>query len=206
MKYALLLLFILFSISSYSQGKTIEIKRAKFTNVDEEKYPGATILLGDVIMLHEGAELKCDWALHYKKRGIFKAIGNVRINQGDTIFQTSDYVDYDGNTKKILSWGNVVLKDPKMTLKTDTLQFNRAQKILIYDDYATIQDSINTLKSKNGNYYLNLKKFRATVNVTIDNPDNFIESEQLDSHGVGTCAVCPTPTPPICYCGARNYK
>lgn len=162
------------------QGKKIVIKQSKFSNIDEENYPGATIFLGDVIMVHEGAILKCNRAFYYKDSNIFKAIGNVRINQGDTIFQTSDYVDYDGNTKKIFSWGNVVLKDPKMTLKTDTLQFLRKEKVLIYDDYATIQDSINTLRSKNGNYFLNQKKFKATVNVTIDNPDNFIESEQLD--------------------------
>lgn len=131
-------------------------------------------------MHHEGAKLTCNKAYYYKEKNIFKAIGNVKINQGDTIFQYSDYVDYDGNTKKIFSWGNVVLKDPKMTMKTDTLQFLRNEKLLIYDDYATIKDSINTLKSKNGKYFMNLKKFIATVDVTIDNPDNFIESNHLD--------------------------
>ena len=180
MKYVIYLVLFLFSLNSFSQGKKITIKKSKFSNVDEENFPGATIFLGDVIMLHEGAILKCNKAYFYKEANLFKAIGNVRINQGDTIFQTSDYVDYNGNTKKIFSWGNVVLKDPKMTLKTDTLQFLRKEKILIYDDYATIKDSINVLKSKNGKYFLNQKKFIATVNVTIDNPDNFIESERID--------------------------
>ncbi len=180
MRYLIIFLVFLISFASYSQGKKIKIDSAKFSKIDEKLYPGATIFLGDVKMIHEGAILRCNRAFYYKEKNIFKAIGNVRINQGDTIFQTSDYVDYNGNTKKVFSWGSVVLKDPKMTLKTDTLQFLRQEKLLIYDDNATIQDSINTLKSKNGTYYLNQKKFTATDNVTIDNPDNFIESEHLD--------------------------
>lgn len=165
---------------SFGQQKKIIIKKSKYSNIDEQNYPGATIFLGDVEMVHEGAVLKCNRAFFYKEKNVFKAIGNVRINQGDTIFQNSDYVDYDGNTKKILSWGKVILRDPKMTLKTDTLQFNRTEKLLIYDDYATIQDSASVLKSKNGKYFLNEKKFTATVNVTIDSEDSFIESEHLD--------------------------
>lgn len=180
MRFFVFLLFCCFSIHTFSQGKKIIIDSAKFNKIDEANYPGATIFLGDVKMIHEGAVLRCNRAFYYKESNIFKAIGNVRINQGDTIFQNSDYVDYDGNTKKIFSWGDVVLRDPKMTLKTDTLQFNREEKILIYDDYATIQDSASVLKSKNGKYFLNQKKFKATVNVTIDSEDSFIESERLD--------------------------
>ena len=44
-------------------------------------------------------------------------MGNVIMNQGDTIIQYSKYVDYDGNKKFATSWGNVVLKDQLMTLK-----------------------------------------------------------------------------------------
>ena len=67
-----------------------------------------------------------------------------------------------------------------MTLTTDTLYFNRGSQLLFYKDHAVIKDETNVLKSKNGNYYLENKKFTATTAVTITNPDNLIESNHLD--------------------------
>ena len=147
---------------------------------DEEKYPGATLLLGNVKMIHQGIVLTSQQALYYRKQNFFKAIGNVIIKQGDTITQTSDYSDYDANSKQALSWGNVVLTDPTMTLTTDTLQFDRINQKLYYRSYATIKDQTNTLNSKNGNYFLENKKFTATTKVTVVNPDHNLESNHLD--------------------------
>ena len=148
--------------------------------VDEEKYPGATVLIGKVKMLHEGAILTCKQALYYQKQNFFKALENVVIKQGDTITQTSDYLDYDANSKQVLSWGNVVLKDPEMTLTADTLQFDRLNQKLYYRSFATIRDQTNTLNSKNGNYYLETKKFTATTKVTLVNPEHNLVSNHLD--------------------------
>lgn len=180
MKKILLLILLFFSICSFSQQRKIKILRSELSYTDEEKHPGATILIGKVKIQHAGAIMDCKKAFYYREQNFFKAIGDVLINQGDTIRQTSDYVDYDANQKLAISWGNVVLKDPKMTLTTDTLYFNREQQKLYYRDNATIKDETNTLKSKNGNYYLETKKFTATTRVNITNPDNLIESDHLD--------------------------
>ncbi|MFD2567541.1 OstA-like protein [Pseudotenacibaculum haliotis] len=181
MKKILLTLCVLFmAFAGYAQQKKIKILWAEHNYANEEKFPGAIILDGKVKIAHEGAILTCRRAFYYKKENFLKAIGNVIINQGDTIHQNSDYVDYDLTSKKAVSWGNVVLKDPKMTLKTDTLYFDRLNQKLFYKDHATIQDETNILKSKNGNYYLETKKFTATTQVTITNPDNIIESQHLD--------------------------
>ncbi|WP_397447041.1 OstA-like protein [Polaribacter sp. R77954] len=161
------------------QKKRIEYK-AEIQEADEEKYPGATVLIGNVKMKHAGIHLTCQQALYYRKQNFFKAIGNVLIKQGDTITQTSDYADYDANAKQALSWGNVVLTDPTMTLTTDTLQFDRINQKLYYQSYATIKDATNTLKSKNGNYYLENKKFTATTRVTVVNPEHHLASNHLD--------------------------
>lgn len=171
-------IFLTFSVSA--QQKKIKILHSDLSYSNEERFPGATILDGNVKISHEGAILTCKRAFYYKERNFFKAIENVVINQGDTITQNSDYVDYDANIKLMKSWGNVILKDPKMTLTTDSLNFDRQKQYLYYDDNATIQDEKNTLESKNGNYYLESKKFSATTNVTITNPDNLIESNHLD--------------------------
>jgi lipopolysaccharide export system protein LptA len=165
---------------TYAQQRKIKILRSELSYTDEEKHPGATILIGKVKIQHAGAILDCKKAFYYRADNFFKAIGDVVINQGDTITQTSEYVDYDANLKKAVSWGNVILKDPKMTLTTDTLYFDRANQKLFYQDNATIRDETNTLTSKKGNYYLETKMFTAKTDVTITNPDNLIESNHLD--------------------------
>mgnify|MGYP000216617136 CR=1 FL=1 len=184
LKRAFLLFFLCISVASFSQTKKIKILYSGITYADEEKYPGATILLRSkdslVRIAHEGAILTCNQALFYKKSNFFKAIGNVLINQGDTIKQTSDYTDYNGNTKKVLSWGNVRLTDPSMTLTTDTLHFDRGQQKLFYKNDATIKDATNILESKIGNYYLKEKKFTATSKVIVTNPEHVLHSNHLD--------------------------
>ncbi|MFT5761272.1 MAG: lipopolysaccharide assembly outer membrane protein LptD (OstA) [Polaribacter sp.] len=184
MKKFILFILVFASFSSFSQAKKIQIIYAGVSTADEEKYPGATILTKDkeglVKIYHEGAILTAKRIILYKKRNFAKAFGNVLIKQGDTITQTSDYVDYDGNTKKALSWGGVVLKDPKMTLTTDTLNFDRQNQLLFYKNHAIIQDETNVLKSKIGNYFLENKKFTATTKVTVTNPEHVLESNHLD--------------------------
>jgi lipopolysaccharide export system protein LptA len=179
LKKILIFAFLLFTFLGFSQSKKM-VYSAEQQYVDEEKYPGATVLIGKVKMLHEGAILTCKQALYYQKQNFFKALENVVIKQGDTITQTSDYLDYDANSKQVLSWGNVVLKDPEMTLTADTLQFDRLNQKLYYRSFATIRDQTNTLNSKNGNYYLETKKFTATTKVTLVNPEHNLVSNHLD--------------------------
>lgn len=175
------LIFVLFFTAlSNAQGKKITIVHADNSSIDEERLPGATILLGHVKITHEGITLECKKAVHYKSNNFIKAYGDVILNQGDTIIQTSRYTEYDGNSKKALSWGKVVIKDPKMTLSTDTLQFDRTKQVLYYKYFATIKDSINTLTSNTGNYYLQNNKFQAISDVIITNPDYVLESNHLD--------------------------
>ena len=179
MKKIVYLFFISYTTFAFSQTKKI-VYTAELQSANEEKFPGANILIGNVEMTHDGVLLTCQQALYYKEKNFFKALGNVIIKQGDTITQTSDYADYDANAKQALSWGNVVLKDPTMTLTSDTLHFDRLNQKLFYRSFATIKDATNTLKSKNGNYYLENKKFTATTRVTVVNPEHNLESNHLD--------------------------
>ncbi|MCK5637986.1 MAG: hypothetical protein KAH67_04700 [Flavobacteriaceae bacterium] len=173
-------LFFLFTTISFAQGKRITIVHSDNSSIDEEKLPGATILLGHITIKHEGITLKCKKAIHYKSDNYIKAFGDVVLNQGDTIIQTSRYTEYNGNTQKALSWGNVVIKDPQMTLRTDTLNFDREKQVLYYKYGATIRDSINTLTSDTGNYYLENNKFQAISDVVLTNPDYVLNSNHLD--------------------------
>ena len=136
--------------------------------------------MGNIEIQHEGILLNCKKAIHYKNENFIKAYGDVVLNQGDTIIQTSRYTEYNGNTQKALSWGNVVIKDTKMTLRTDTLHFDRTSQLLYYKYGATIRDSVNVLKSNTGNYYLQDNKFQAISDVVLTNPDYVLESNHLD--------------------------
>lgn len=159
--------------------KQIRILQADNTMVDPQ-YPGATISLGNVFVEHEGATLRCDKAYIYQDTRLIKAMGNVIVNQGDTIFQYSKYTDYDGVNKIATSWGDVILKDPQMELRTDTLRFDRINQHLYYETGGTIKDTTNVLKSKIGNYYLTTNKFQAFTNVEVTNPDSKLISNHLD--------------------------
>lgn len=179
MKKLLFFVIIFISISGFSQTKKIKILKADNTFTDP-RFPDATISIGNVFIEHEGATLRCDKAYIYQDKKLIKSMGNVVINQGDTIVQTSKYADYDGMTKIATSWGNVVLKDDMMTLQTDTLKFDRETQQLYYKSGGTITDATNVLKSRIGDYYLRTKKFQAFTNVVVTNKDSKVVSNHLD--------------------------
>lgn len=184
MKNILLFIFLAISAFGYSQKNKIIIRYGGYVSKDEAKYPGATILTRDtdslVTIMHDGVTLTAKRIMLYRERNFAKGFGDVLIKQGDTITQTSDYVDYDGNKNFAVSYGNVILKDPRMTLTTDTLNFDRAKQELFYKHYGTIKDETNTLKSKVGNYFLESNKFTATTKVLVTNPEHELESNHLD--------------------------
>jgi lipopolysaccharide export system protein LptA len=167
------------SVFSYSQ-KTIHIKSADITTKDEINFPGAIIGLGNVFIEVDGATLQCKKALIYPEDNFLEAVGNVVLKQGDTITQTSKYINYDGKTKQALSWGNVILKNKSMTLTTDTLHFDREQQLLFYKNKGKIVDNVNVLTSVSGYYYLPIHKFTAQTDVKIKHPDYLLNSKHLD--------------------------
>ena len=70
LKRIFFLFLILIPLFANTQIKKI-IYSAKIQDTNEEKYPGATLLIGNVIMNHEGAILTCQQALYYKKENFF---------------------------------------------------------------------------------------------------------------------------------------
>jgi lipopolysaccharide export system protein LptA len=155
---------------------------ANFTK-DEAQFPGASIFSKDerqVQFEHQGADLWCDIAIFYQKENKLRAIGNIRLEQGDSIQMTGGKINYDGNTKVAKAWDKVVLQNTDMTLRTDTLYFDREKQESYYTSSGTIVDSANTLTSKIGRYFMVPKKYQFVENVFIRNPDYTLESAQLD--------------------------
>ena len=173
------LFLILIGWNSYSQ-KIIKIKSADIVTKDEENFPGATIGLGNVFVEMDGGTLQCQKAILYSEDNFLEAVGNIVLKQGDTITQTSKYINYDGKTKQALSWGNVILENKSMVLKTDTLHFDRVKQLLYYKNRGTIVDKVNKLESVSGYYFLETHKFQAKTDVVITHPNYLLTSNHLD--------------------------
>tara|TARA_R110002153_G_scaffold7475_1_gene33573 strand:- start:7795 stop:9498 length:1704 start_codon:yes stop_codon:yes gene_type:complete len=188
--YASILLFFGFSLLGQTQekGDQEESKQinivygANFTK-NEVEYPGASIFSKDdrqVQFEHQGADLWCDVAIYYQKDNRLEAIGNVILKQGDSVQMTSKKINYLGDVKLAKAWGNVVLTNSDMTLRTDTLRLDREKQEAYYKDNGTVIDSSNTLTSKIGKYFMELKKYQFLDSVHVQNPEYTLDSEQLD--------------------------
>ncbi len=183
--YKIIILSIIFPLNSFTQEKKIIkiLEAGKFTK-DEENFPKANILSKGnnlrVKLFHDGATIISDKTFFYSKENKFKANGRVLLKQGDTLELKSEYLNYDGNKGRAKAWGKVVLKQPNMTLKTDTLYLDRILNIAYYDSNGVVEDEENVLKSKEGRYFINEEKYSFKTGVTINNPKYNINSENLD--------------------------
>ena len=173
-------------VSSFGQEapKIIEIIQAGGSTQDQAKFPGANILVKRkdvrVHLLHEGALIKSDLSYFYPKKNFFKAKGSVVFTQGDTLKMTCDYLEYDGNLKLAIAWGEVFLERPDMNLKTDTLYLDRLNSKAYYNTLGVILDEKSKLTSNRGIYFMDQKKYRFISNVKIENPEYDLKSQQLD--------------------------
>ena len=176
--------FWLNSIIAQEGPKIIEILQAGGSTQDQQKFPGANILVKKdnirVHLLHEGALIKSNISYFYPKKNFFKANGNVIFTQGDTLKITCDYIEYDGTKKLAIARGEVLLERTDMNLKTDTLYLDRLKSKAYYNTFGTILDEQTKLTSKRGIYFMDLKKYRFISNVKITDPDYQITSQQLD--------------------------
>ena len=183
LKFFLLSLGIFFTSFSFSQeGKEIDIT-SDISRIDEQNYPGAFVMQkvdNQVYIIHEGIEMWCDLAFHYKDENFVKAYGNVRMNQGDTITMRSRYAEYNGDTQFAFAAGDVNLKSPTATLKTDTLYLNRIKQQAYYRTGGTLKDTASTITSKIGRYFMEEDKYSFLQDVVVTNPEYVINSEQLD--------------------------
>jgi hypothetical protein len=199
-KTLLLVTFILCSFLGFSQNvgqetetdtivsKEINIVHGANLTKDEIQFPGAFIFSKDerqVQFEHQGADLWCDVAVFYKQENRLKAIGNIRLQQGDSVTMTSGKMDYDGDLKLAKAYESVLLRSEtsaggSMTLTTDTLRFDREKQQAYYQDFGTVIDSANTLTSEIGRYFMDIEKYQFLDSVHIKNPEYILDSKQLD--------------------------
>jgi len=170
LKSILFFILSLFVFSVFSQeeqpegGRQINIVYGANFTKNEAEFPGASIFSKDderqVQFEHQGADLWCDIAVFYSEENRLKAVGNIRLQQGDSIEMNSGKMNYDGNTKLAKAWEKVDLTNGQMTLTTDTLYFNREKQEAYYNSGGKVVDSANVLTSKVGTYFMTPKKYQ----------------------------------------------
>ncbi len=188
--YIVVLCFIFCGNISFSQVTDGESKEKTLVNIKsgylekKPEFPDAIIYTkdrsGQVYIVHEGVEMWCDQAFVYLKDNFVKAYGKVRISQGDSVTMNSKYAEYNGNTQFAFASGDVTLKEPKTTLKTDTLYFDRVKQQAYYRTGGTVRDTASVLTSRIGRYFAKTKKYQFISNVVIRNPKYTVNSQQLD--------------------------
>jgi len=194
-----LLAFLTISVGYSQERRRITIDYSPFLDKNEEEFPGATILTRDdmsqVKIIHEGATMWCDRAIHYGEEDFIEAYGNVKIIQGDTINMTAKYVEYSGKTQLAFASGDVVLTEPSSTLSTDTLYFDRVKQQAFYKTKGkVVRDTSGTITSQIGRYYMQTKKYQFVQDVTLVNKEYTIDSDQLDFYSESGHAYLYGPT------------
>jgi lipopolysaccharide export system protein LptA len=181
-----LLFFLLCCTALWSQAviaqenKKIIIEHTDFSDMNQNEVPGAVILTGNVQILHDGVRITCNKAYYFQDENYAKLFGNVKMNQGDSLFMDSRYAEYNGNKKFAYATGSVVMRSPDMTLTTDTINLDRTIQQAYYNTHGTIVNKENTLKSKSGRYIIGQKKYEFRTAVTLTNPKYVLKSNHLD--------------------------
>lgn len=155
-------------------------------------YEEKQIVKGSVVFRQGGMWMYCDSAYYFPERNSLDAFGHVEMRQGDTLFVYADKLFYDGGARKaILTAGpsrpEVTLKDPKVTLTTDSLDYDMNIEMGWYTRGGKLQDDINVLTSTYGEYSPGTKLARFEDNVVLVNTKDGYKmyTEELD-YNTGT--------------------
>lgn len=175
-----LLLFLTLPTLTFAQQRIV-LKKSDFANVDNKTN---ITYVKNPIFVHDNAVLTCDSANYYKDRNFFEAFRNVHINQGDTVNAYSDFLTYDGNTKKAHLSSKVRLMDRTSILTTNILDYDLGLKLGTYVDGGKLEANKNTsdavtVVSKRGYYFAETKDAYFKFNVVATTPQVVIKSDTL---------------------------
>ena len=157
----------------------VYLLHADETRFDQRTNPDAQILVGDVAFRHDSMYMYCDSALFYEASNSLDAYGNVRMNQGDTLFLYGDRLHYSGDEMLAKVRNNVVMIDKEMTLTTDSLNYDRTINLGYYFNWGTVEDTLNVLTSEWGEYDTQTNDAVFNYEVTLTNPNFVLTSDTL---------------------------
>lgn len=138
--------------------KKVQHKHSDNFGVKADRYEGNPVFSGNVVFEHQGSVLTADEVVFYQKENFLKAIGNVVLTTADGNRITAEEMEYDGNTERGIARRNVVLTDPKQTIKTETLYYDKIPNTAYFNTGGTIYSNDGSVMyTKSATYYLNTK-------------------------------------------------
>ena len=175
-------LLCLCSFVLQAQNNRVFLEHANSTNFDKTISPDYHFLIGDVRFRHDNAWLYCDTAHYYREENSLRAFGNVRIEQGDTLFIYGKTLFYDGNKKLAQIRKEVRMVNKEVTLYTDHLDYDRLANIGYYYNGGKIVDPSNTLSSDYGRYNPDSKMAFFKKDVVLTHPQFLLKTDTLNYH------------------------
>ena len=169
-----------------AQGEKVKLVHADFVKKDPKRYDGNTFFENNVHFEHQGSVLTADLVIWYEKDNFIKAIGNVKLVNTDGSVITSGEMEYDGDSQRGIAKKNVVLTDPKQTIRTETLYYDRLSNRAYFNTGGTITDGQSVMYSKSASYNVATKMIDFTGNVKIENRQyivdgtNFIQNQNTN--------------------------
>lgn len=114
------------------------------------------IVVGDVEFHKGDMFMYCDSAHFYDNPGALQAYGNVRMEQGDTLFVYADELNYADSTQLAILYADpgkkVRLINKDVTLTTDVFNYDMGIELGYYEVGGVLTDKENRLDSWYGEY------------------------------------------------------
>ena len=186
---ALPLLLVICALSAQDRPKSTEPQQAKKTRIDllhadeaqadKQARPDVQVLVGSVQLRHAGMLMFCDTAYLFEKTNSVEAFGNVRMEQGDTLFIYGDRLYYNGMSQLAELREHVRMINRNSVLTTDSLNYDRVLDLGYYFEGGTLTDEENVLISIWGEYSPTTKLATFNHEVRLVNPRFTLTSDTL---------------------------
>ncbi len=136
-----------------------------------------SIFIGEVSFNHKGVYFYSDTV--YRSDQLIRAIGNLLIQQGDTLSIFADSLHYNATTKQCELFGNVSFTKGEQRLYTEKLSYNTETKIAAFDEYGTFTNGPTWVKSKSAVYDTRSEDIVLNEHVFVQDPDFDIKTSKL---------------------------
>ena len=169
----------LMSFNAYSQQKdTVD-----FVNFEEAKHgvifskEKMSIFTGEVAFNHKGVYFYADTVIRNDQ--MIRAIGNVLIQQGDTLAIFADSLHYNADTRQCDLFSDVSFTKGEQRLYTERLSYNTHSKIATFDNNGTFTNGPTWVKSHSAIYDTNTDDIILSDRVFVQDPDFDIKTSKL---------------------------
>lgn len=189
------------SANRNQKGKVF-LEHANTLSYDQVRDSNEQVLVGDVQLRKGGMFMYCDSARFNEATGSLDAFGNVRMEQGDTLFVYGDMLFYDGVTELAELRGDygtpVRLINRDVKLVTDVFFYDMRQDVGFYETGGTLTDKQNKLTSYQGYYYPATKDAFFYLDVVLTGPRQndtlhmYTDSLTYNTQTAVAQLMCPT--------------